>query len=1018
MFKLKGTFWLKVLAGLFGIFCLLVVGGATYGYILYQTMTTDLPDHAKLKSYKPTATSYVYDAEGNKISRFRREHRIPISIDKVPTQVKQAFLAAEDGSFYTHGGYDVARIAKAALTNIQNMGTGRRPLGASTITQQVVKNLLLDDEVSLERKFRELVLAIRLEEELTKDQILELYLNEIYFGQGAYGIMAASQNYFGKEPKDLTLEEAAYLAGLPKGPNNYGPDTKRGLVRRNWVIDRMVFEGFITEKTAAEAKVKPIITAELENEGYPEAGYFVDDVRRFVTAKFGEDLLFEGGLRIYTTLNPRMQKTASKVLAKHLIEYDRRFSGYRGPVAHFESISTWQEDLLKVEEPKGLKPWDLAVVLDNKADAKIGLANGTEGVIKVSTMKWARLENEKGRIVGPSVSRASATLKVGDVVMVGTTKEAGVYTLEQFPKLSGAMAVVDPQTGKVLAMAGGFRYSYSEFNRASLAERQPGSTFKPFVYLTGLEHGIGENDIISDGPISIKVGTKMWSPHNYGGGSGGPAPFREGLIRSKNLMTVRIAQMSGFADVLRTAADFGVLSHDLTPWPAYTLGTAETTPLKLTTGYAQIANGGYKITPQVVSKIETMDGKVIYEADFGKGPQLASSYSVETLKNILFDAVEKGTGTRAKIEGYHISGKTGTTNGPKDVWFIGFTDDMVVGTYLGYDEPAIIPGKATGGALVAPMFKQYVEGLRFEDFEGGEFRIVAATPKPPVPDNFDQIVEDDSILVTNIPPEITVRYGDRVEVYRFDDNKYRVTSDGATFKTLEQLIAEVGKNSDAILSVEVPENSTFTLPQYVLDEVDQNNNTLPVEEIIDGDNEINMTPEEAEAPIRVESDSDRLNREQLEKIQQRQPRPAQVEVVPSRTPVPEVVVPQPRRIVPEVRRIMPVEPREQVVEPRRVISVQPAPRAVRRQEPVASQPAPRKVVVQGREQPQVVRPRPVQPTPPVAVERRVTPAPVAPPVVRQQSPQPRPQVAPQPPVRAPSGGTLDDYSRPVQQYQP
>ena len=580
---------------------LLIAGLAGSGAVLYAFYHygRGLPEYAQLADYEPPTVTRVHAGDGRLLAEFAVEKRVFVPIVAIPKRVTNAILAAEDKNFYIHPGVDVPAIARAAVTNVGHYFSGRRPVGASTITQQVAKNFLLTNELSYERKIKEAILALRIEQVLSKDRILELYLNEIYLGFRSYGVAAAALNYFNKSLDELTLAEAAYLAALPKAPNNYHPIRRpeAAVARRNWVIGRMLEDGRVAAADAEAAMMEPL---EVRPGGEPEiaqADFFVEEVRRELIDLYGETQLYEGGLSVRTTLDPRLQAIAERSLRKGLIAYDRRH-GWRGPLDHIELLADqpWIEQLAAVERPTGAEPtWKYALVLEvSDKLAKIGLEDGSLGEVPFSVFGWVRLP-AKDQKPGPRPKRIQEILAVGDVIFVEPVPEdsygkkvpEGTYGLRQIPDVDGGLVAMDPHTGRVLAMVGGFSYARSEFNRVTQAARQPGSAFKPFVYLAGLDSGFTPATLILDAPFVIDQGAGQgkWKPANYTKKFYGPTPMRVGIEKSRNLMTVRLAQTIGMPKVVEYARRFGVVD-DMPAVLAMALGAGETTLMQLTAGYA------------------------------------------------------------------------------------------------------------------------------------------------------------------------------------------------------------------------------------------------------------------------------------------------------------------------------------------------------------------------------------------------------------------------------------------------
>jgi penicillin-binding protein 1A len=727
----------------FLFFLSLAAAGATL-YILWS-YSRGLPDYKQLAQYDPPTVTRVHAGDGRLIAEYAVERRVFVPVNAMPRHVIDAFIAAEDQNFYHHSGVDFVALGRAIMTNAINviLRRDRRPVGASTITQQVAKNFLLTNELSFERKIKEAILAFRIERAFSKQRILELYLNEIYLGYGSYGVAAAALNYFNKSLDELTVAEAAYLAALPKAPNNYHPirHYEAAVARRNWVISRMLEEHYITQDQAREAVREDLKVVPRDAIQIVEADYFLEEVRRELVERFGERGLYEGGLSVRTTLDPRLQKIADKSLRDGLIAYDRRH-GWRGPVAHITVGENWVGYLREVTPPPGSGTWSLAVVLDVAEDhAEIGFTNSARGRIPLAEMRWARqaLEDQK---VGSPVRRVSDVLAVGDVVLVeavtGKTGEKGekagdyppgTYALRQIPAVSGAIVALDPHTGRVLAMSGGYDYEMSEFNRATQAHRQPGSAFKPFVYLTALDHGFTPSTIILDAPFVIDQGPGLgkWKPANYTKQFYGPSPMRIGIEKSRNLMTVRLAQSVGMEPIVETAKRFGIVD-DMPPQLAMALGAGETTLLRLTTAYAMLVNGGKRVTPTLIDRVQDRNGKTVFRHDNrpcegcnvkewdGQPPpvipdtreRVVDAPSAYQIVSMLEGVVQRGTGRRISTLGKPLAGKTGTTNDSRDTWFVGFSPDLAVGVFVGFDQPKPLGAHETGASAAAPVFKEFM----------------------------------------------------------------------------------------------------------------------------------------------------------------------------------------------------------------------------------------------------------------------------------------------------------------------
>lgn len=743
-------FLIKFFGYLFGIGAVFALIGAIGVWLYLQEMSKDLPDYTALKNYEPPVMSRVHAADGQLMAEYARERRMFLPIQAIPDLLKQAYLSAEDKNFYEHFGIDPEGIARAALTYARNYGTGRRPQGASTITQQVAKNFLLTNEVSIERKVKEAILALRIEQAYTKDEILELYLNEIYLGIGAYGVAAASLLYFDKSVHELTLEEMAYLAALPKGPSNYHPFRQReqAIIRRNWVIDRMVQNGYVDSAAGEEAKAKPLaVKPRTRGSQLFASEYFAEEVRRKVVAIYGEERLYEGGLSVRSTLDPRLQVIARKALMDGLINFDRRRGGWRGPVETLElGAGDWGEALAKAKSYSDLPEWQLGVVLSvtDKA-AEVGLqpeklvsgALSTDRVrvtLPFEGVKWARV---KGR----APKKVTDVLAPGDVIYVENLGER--YELRQFPKVSGALVAMDPFTGRVLAMVGGFSFAQSEFNRATQAYRQPGSAFKPFIYAAALDNGYTPSSVVMDAELELSQGPGLpvWRPQNYGGKYYGPSTLRLGIELSRNVMTVRLAQDMGMPLVSEYAKRFGIYD-DMLPVLSMSLGAGETTVLRMVTAYAMLANGGRKVTPTLIDRIQDRYGKTVYRHEericdaciadhwaeqsepelIDNREQVLDPMTAYQITSMMEGVVLRGTATRVKKLGRPVAGKTGTTNDEKDAWFVGYTPDLTVGVFVGYDTPKPMGRGATGGQIAAPIFIDFMKEA-LADTPPVEFRV-------------------------------------------------------------------------------------------------------------------------------------------------------------------------------------------------------------------------------------------------------------------------------------------------------
>jgi penicillin-binding protein 1A len=731
---------------------LFVVGIAAVAGVMWH-FSKDLPDYSQLQDYEPPVMTRVHAADGSLLAEYAKERRLYIPIQAVPNLIKDAFMAAEDKNFYQHGGLDFVGILRAAINYVENYGSGRHPQGASTITQQVAKNFLLTNKVAFSRKIREALLALKIERAYSKDKILELYLNEIYLGMGAYGVAAAALTYFDKSVNELTIQEAAYLAALPKAPNNYQPfrHAKRAIERRNWVIDQMADDGFIKRADAEKAKKQPLgVVTKSVGPHYFSAEYFAEEVRRELYERYGEKKLYEGGLSVRTTLDPKLQVLARQTLAQGLVNYDERHAGWRGPIQNIDvRTGDWGVKVASVKSLNDIAPWRMAVVL-NVSDkvARVGLQPGREpsgalskardiGILPLVGMNWVRV---KGR----SPRKVEDVLKPGDVIYVEPAKDAtdfeaelkkdkiagSQYVLRQVPKVSGAMVVEDPWTGRVLAMVGGFSYDQSQFNRATQALRQPGSSFKPIIYAAALDNGYTPSSIILDAPIEIDQGPGLgvWKPENYEQKFYGPSTLRFGLEHSRNVMTVRLAQDIGMPMIAEYAKRFGVYDN-LPPYLSFALGAGETTLLRMATAYSMIDNGGRKVTPTLIDRIQDRYGHTVYRHDkrecigcdakswhdqpepvlIDRREQVLDPMTAYQITSLMEGVVRFGTGTALRSLDRPVAGKTGTTNKEKDAWFLGFTPNLVVGVYVGYDTPKPLGRGMTGGHVAAPIVRDFMK---------------------------------------------------------------------------------------------------------------------------------------------------------------------------------------------------------------------------------------------------------------------------------------------------------------------
>ena len=790
----KGTF-LGAITGLLrgvaqlifvvGIIVAIVGGGAVALAIAH--FSRDLPDHQQLLTYQPATGSRVYAGDGTYMAEFATEHRAITPIKEIPQLVVRAFLAAEDRDFYNHSGINPLAIFRAAVVDVARFGHGQRPLGASTITQQLVRHFLLTNEVSVSRKIKEALLAYRIESALSKDRILEIYLNEIYLGAGAYGVAAASDTYFGKKLNQLTIPEMAFLAALPKAPNNYNPVKHHEAAknRRDWVIDGMADSGWITEAQAQAAKATPLDARPHSEPDQGQPGYFTEEVRRELIDRFGEKLVYEGGLTVRTSYVPVYQSMAEKAFRNGLVEYDRRH-GWRGAVTHLPTVAAAQTALATTAEPAAMPSWRIAAITAVEASgAQILLKGGYVGRISLDELRWAHR------------ARAQDVLSPGDLVYVeplGNSPQAnspsakrapatGLYGLRQVPEVSGGFTALDPKTGRVFALVGGWDYRDSQFDRAVQAKRQPGSSIKPFVYLTALQSGdYTPSSVIQDAPISLPQGPGLpdWSPANYEGNYVGSTTLRQALVHSRNLATARLASLIGLPAIAKTIEKFGIMDK-MPLYYSMALGAGDTTLLRLTAAYGMIDNGGHWVLPSVIDLVQDRQGRIIYQkgtrdcaacfiiagvrpdrpdtdqgysaigvadlsAVYLPGAKFADKaliYKPTRLDNLvdpiadkqivsmMEGVVKQGTGIKVAAVGKPIAGKTGTSSEWFDAWFVGFSPDIAAGAYVGFDTPRTLGDGETGGNVAAPIFRDFMAdalkdapALPFPDPPGADMVLV------------------------------------------------------------------------------------------------------------------------------------------------------------------------------------------------------------------------------------------------------------------------------------------------------
>jgi penicillin-binding protein 1A len=755
----------------------------------------NLPDQQQLLSYQPATGTKVYGGDGSLLAEFATEHRVLTPFNQIPPLVVHAFLAAEDRDFYNHNGVNPWSIMRAALADVVRYGRGQRPLGASTITQQLVRHFLLTNEVSISRKIKEALLSYRIENQLSKDRILEIYLNEIYLGAGAYGVAAAADTYFGKPLDQLTPAEAAFLAALPKAPSNYNPvhHADAALARRNWVLDGMADEGWITSAEAELAKSQPLGASPRPlPEPPPGSEYFVEEVRRQLIERFGEKAVYEGGLTVRTSYVPVYQAMGEKAFHNGLVDYDRRH-GWRGPVEHLATAAAAQAAIYTLNDSTAMPGWKLAAVtsVDNSG-ANIALKSGGTGRIPLEELRWAR-KTEPDQRLGAGVYRAQQVLSPGDVVLVESLGAASpgvanpkaganlVYGLRQVPDVSGGFMAMDPKTGRVFALIGGWSYHDSQFDRAMQAMRQPGSSIKPFVYITALDGDYTPSSIVDDAPISLPQGPglPMWSPVNYEGNSSGPSTLYEALVHSKNLVTARLASMIGMPAIAKTVQAFGIMDK-MPLYYSMALGAGDTTLFRMVAAYGMLDNGGHWLNASLIDLVQNRAGQIIYQKGTAKcaacfitagsraqpdndpayaavgraDPSLiwlrGASYAPaailhkpikpdplvdpvadEQIITMMQGVVQHGTGTKVAEVGKPLAGKTGTTSDWFDGWFVGFSPDLVAGAYMGFDTPRTLGDGEVGGNTSAPIFRDFMADalnnqpdVPFPEDHGGEMVLI------------------------------------------------------------------------------------------------------------------------------------------------------------------------------------------------------------------------------------------------------------------------------------------------------
>ena len=699
----------------------LVAGGFLISAIsvisILWVFSNNLPDYKFLKNYKAPVSSKVYSGNGELVNDFSTEKRIFVPYTAIPNRIINSFLSAEDKNFFSHPGVDAKGVVRATINNVSNILTSKRLEGASTITQQVAKNFLLSNEVSLNRKIKEAILAFRIERALTKQRILELYLNQIYLGEGAYGVAAASLEYFDKPITELSYIESALLAALPKAPSKYNPYKKKELAkfRRNLVLKNILENNFINNAQYS-SYIKTDINLKKRKKIYLEdARYYVEDIRKDILDKFGFDKVYKEGLNIKTPLNLNLQSIATVALRNGLMNYDKR-KGWRGPLANKKNNKEWFKNLDNYKLEKSIN-WELAIVKKiNKFSIEVESKSKEKGVIEYKDISWTKKETND-------------LLETGDIIFVEKI-DNGKFSLKQLPKVNGAIVVMDPYTGRVLAMSGGFSFSQSEFNRASQALRQPGSAFKPFIYALALENNYTPSTLILDAPLVLEQGAdlKLWKPENYGKKFYGLSTLRTGIEKSRNLMTVRIAQDLGLKKIVNFSKKLKIYENP-NELLSISLGSAETTLIKLSSAYSSFVNGGKLVTPILIDRIQDSEGNTILNTENRKCnrcddishlsneypkivdnfEQIFSSETAYQMTSLLEGAVKRGTGRGLRDLKLDLAGKTGTTNKNTDTWFVGFTSKLVIGVYVGFDEPQTLGKRETGAKTAMPIFKEFVK---------------------------------------------------------------------------------------------------------------------------------------------------------------------------------------------------------------------------------------------------------------------------------------------------------------------
>ena len=696
---------------------LIIISSVLVLSILWS-FSNKIPDYKFLKNYKPPVSSKVYSGNGMLVADFSREKRIFVPYEAIPKNVINSFLSAEDKNFFTHPGVDAKGVMRAIINNISNIKNAKRLEGASTITQQVAKNFLLTNEVSLNRKIKEAILAFRIERTLSKERILELYLNQIYLGGGSYGVAAASLEYFDKSIKDLDYTEAALLAALPKAPSRYNPykDIKLAKFRRDLVLKNLYDNNYINYQKFVDLRQKKIELKKNKKIYLEDSQYYIEDVRKKIINDLGFDKLYKQGFNINTPIDLNLQKFATDALRKGLIEYDKR-RGWRGPLLNIQNINKeWSKNLNKYNFEKTIN-WKIAIIKDlNEYNAILETSEGVDGIINFNDISWTK-------------KNIKELFKIGDVVYVEQITENN-FSLKQEPLINGGIVVMDPYTGRVLALSGGFSFKKSEFNRSTQALRQPGSAFKPFVYALALENDYTPSTLVLDAPLVLDQGEdlKLWKPQNYGKKFYGLSTLRTGLEKSRNLMTVRIAQDLGVDKIINFSKKLGIYENP-DELLSISLGSTETTLLKLTSAYSAFVNGGKLVSPILIDRIQDSEGVTIVNNELRSClnckeisylsknypeikddyEQIFSKQTAYQMTSILEGVIQRGTGKKLRSLNFDVGGKTGTTNKNTDTWFIGFTSDLVIGVYVGFDNPQPLGKNETGAKTALPIFKNFLE---------------------------------------------------------------------------------------------------------------------------------------------------------------------------------------------------------------------------------------------------------------------------------------------------------------------